>query len=151
VVVGEGRSLGGGTAGPAVGIADAGVESSSRRASDGGQERWVFGRGRPSGCMGRLVGWDLDRRRERGCVGVLAGGFREGGGIVGRFDRRWLERVMSCLELRVASSSRLLDEMVIWRKDMSRSTGMGEKGAPDEMRRLLVGTTTEDPLQTYAP
>lgn len=151
MVVGEGRSLGGGTAGPAVGIADAGVESSSRRAFGGGEGRWVFGRGMPSGCMGRLVGWDLDRRRERGCVGVLAGGVREDGGIEGRFGRRWLAGVMSCLVLRVASSSRVLDEMVTWRQDMSRCTGKGEKGALDEMRRLLVGTTTEDPLRTYAP
>lgn len=76
MVVGEGCSLGGGTAGPAVGIAGAGVGSSSRQAFGGGVGRWVFGRGKPSGCMGRLMGWDLGRRRERGCAGVLAGGFR---------------------------------------------------------------------------
>lgn len=151
MVVGAGRNLEGGTADPAVGIADVEVELSSRRAFGGGVARSVFGKGRPWGCMGLLMGWCLDRRRVRGCVGVLAGGFREVGGVVGRFGRRWLGRVMSCLGLRVASSSRVLDEMLIWRKDTSRCTGKGEKGAPDEMRRLLVETRSEHLLLTYAP
>lgn len=150
MVVGEGRTLEGDTADPAVGIADAGVESRSRRAFGGGAGRLVFGRGRPWDCMGRLTGWCLDHRRVRGCVGVLAGGFRGGGGIVDR-SGRWPGRVMSCLALRVASSSRVLDESVIWRKHTSRYTGMGEKEALDELRRFLVGTITEDLSRTYAP
>lgn len=68
-----------------------------------------------------------------------------------RFGRRGLGRVMSCLVLGVASSSRVSDEMVIWLKDMSRCIERGEEGALDEMRGLLVGTIMEDPLHSYAP